>query len=207
MIDATFAPVRSYVRECYYCCLPRTRRKSASRRAVKNQNIRWIPHWISSARTPDGNRSGTYARPLKDRGCPPICTTNPGCSIMRASGRFGAALCLRRLSVLLEIASQELTHIWRPLPLPSNGKHFACRGRNIFPYHSSSSRMNLLHAIRERRRMFSASLAYGVDPLEPIQHHHPKPPAPDEQRRRLRTGRDAQQIQQGFHRALRSDLK
>lgn len=67
----------------------------------------------------------------------------------RSPAHSRTALCLRRLYILLEIISQELTHIRRPLPLPGNGKHFA-GGRNIFPYHSSSRRLNLMHAIRSR---------------------------------------------------------
>jgi len=65
----------------------------------------------------------------------------------RPSAQSRAALCFRRLCILLEIASQELTHIRRPLPLPSDGEHFAGR-RNIFPYDCSSRRLNLMHAIR-----------------------------------------------------------
>jgi hypothetical protein len=63
-----------------------------------------------------------------------------------SSAHSRTALCLRRLRIVVEIVSQELTHVRRPLALPSDSEHFAS-GRNIFPDHSSSRRLNLLHAI------------------------------------------------------------
>jgi hypothetical protein len=48
---------------------------------------------------------------LLDRDGPPACPH--------------ATLCFRGLRILIEIVSQELTHIRRPVPPPSNGKDFA----------------------------------------------------------------------------------
>ena len=93
---------------------------------------------MSSARTPDGNMSGTYALPANARRCPPFVRLSPGCSIV--SGLRPMRRPARRLGRVRQTARSSSPRTCRRSGMPGTVpryRKYLPRGRDVFPHHRS----------------------------------------------------------------------